>query len=216
MIFPRSPNIDTERRNYYRIDDSALLAYQIIPAEQLDYILARFYEGKFGQFIFNGDFIENDNDAVMADALASIRVAQPTVAIYLEALDRKINLLSNFFMMRNKEIVDYPIRRINLSGGGIAFDVEQEIPFGNTMELKMVLLPRYNGVLAYATVVHCHKRENSNHHDYRLPWRVALNFSHIREIDRDIIIRHVLYQQATQLRRRLHDRESIQRNVLDE
>lgn len=186
-----------ERRDYYRIEDSAFLDYRIIPSEQLADTLSIFDQGATDYFNLNHNYLENEK--IMTDSLARIHNDFPVIAAYLEALDRKINLLVPLFRSKNDEIETYPTRRINLSGGGIAFDAEQEIYLGAAVEIKLVLFPRYNGILAYGTVVYCVPIEQPQNN---FAWRVALNFSHIREIDRDLIIRHVLQHQAAQLRRR--------------
>lgn len=191
---------DNEQREYYRIDDKALLDYKIITSEQFKQNLNEFQEGIKNQNFFN--FLDDDSK-IIEEALANIVVDQPDLANYLEYLDRKINLLAHFFITKNKGINEYPMRQINLSGGGIAFDVEQAIPQDAIIELKLVLLPKYNAILAYATVINCVRNEMPE--NQYLPWRVALNFSNIREIDRDLIIRHVLQQQAMQLRRRIQE-----------
>lgn len=186
-----------ERRDYYRIEDNAFLDYQIVPPEQLDATLSRFNQGAIDYFSLNRSYIENEK--VMADSLARIHADFPVIAAYLDALERKINLLAPLLINKNQDFPTYPTRRINLSGGGIAFDAEQEIAIGVTVEIKLVLFPRYYGILAYGTVVYCAPLEQPQDN---FAWRVALNFTHIREIDRDLIIRHVLQQQAAQLRKR--------------
>lgn len=196
MSISTSPqNLDKGRRAYYRIDDTVFLSYRIIPEEELGRFMEKLQE-EAENFYFSVK-----GDMVMAEAIASIRVSQPAIAIYLEALDRKINLLTHLVMNKHAGIEDYPPQQVNLSGGGIAFDVEQEIPIGTNIELKLVLLPRYNGILIRAIVVYCKRQENNNQ---KSSWRVALNFSHIRDIDRDLIIRHVLRKQAEWIRQH-HD-----------
>ncbi len=187
----------SDRRHYYRIDDNALLAYRVIPPDQVAFVLAQFHAGGSDHFSLSASYA--GNDAEMVEALSSVRAEYPIVAVYLEALERKINLLAHMLMTTKDEFSEYPTRFLNLSGGGASFNVEQEIPERALMELKLVLLPKYNGILAYGTVIRCQAYAEN---EKTLPWRVAVAFSDIRESDRDIIVRHVLHKQAAQLRKR--------------
>ena len=197
---PLPPSSEEERRHYYRIDDNALLTYRVIPPDQVEAVLTRFHIGGADHFSLSASYA--GNDTAMTEALARVRSEYPTVAIYLEALERKMNLLAHMVMTMHDPFSEYPTRSLNLSGGGAAFDVEQEIPIDSIVEMKLVLLPKYNGVLAYGTVVHCQHHEEQDQRDTALPWRIAVNFSHIRERDREIITRHILHQQAAWLRKR--------------
>ncbi|CAK0739918.1 putative PilZ domain-containing protein [Gammaproteobacteria bacterium] len=196
---PSSAIPDPERRRYYRVDDNAMLAYRIIPVDQVERTLARFREGPSDRFSLSATYI--GNDTAMKESLAHIKAEQPAVASYLDALDRKMNLLANLVMTMNNDFEDYPSRRVNLSGGGVAFDIEHKVITGTVVEVKLILLPSYRGILAYGTVIHC-KGDEQNANDPLFPWRMALNFAHIRETDREHIVRHVLHQQAVWLRHR--------------
>jgi len=203
MNIPQFSTIpDTERRRYYRIDDNAMLSYQVVPPEQVERTLARFRTGPSDRFSLSASYV--GNDIAMTETLSRIRAEQPLVATYLEGLERKMNLLAHLVMTMNDDFDDYPTRRVNLSGGGVAFDIEQKISAGTIIEIKLVLLPSYRGILTYGTAIHCQNDEKNNH-DPLFPWRVALSFSHIRETDRELIVRHVLHQQAVWLRQRHFD-----------
>ncbi len=194
------PASGQDRRHYYRIDDNALLAYRVVPPDEVQTAITRFHVGGSDRFSLSANYA--GNDTALVEALSRIRAEYPSVALYLEGMERKMNLLAHLVMTTNEDFSEYPTRSLGLSGGGAAFDVEQEIPVGAVIELKMVLLTRYNGILAYGTVVHCAPHSEETLHDPHLPWRVAVNFSTIRERDRDTITRHVLHQQAARLRKR--------------
>jgi hypothetical protein len=191
------PSSFLERRRYYRIDDNVILNYRVIPPDQVEQTLAHFQEGIPERFDLTSAYATND--AAMAEALSRIRAEQPMVAFYLEALDRKLNLLARLAVSGGDDLSAQPTRRVNLSGGGITFGAEQEIPCGTILEMKLVIFPTYTGILAYGPVVHCHKETDT---DARFPWQVAASFSHIRDADRDLLVRHTLHCQAAWLRQR--------------
>jgi len=188
-----------ERRRYYRIDDSTILSFKVIPAGQVTRAIGRFREGLPEYFSLAANFAVSD--VSMSEILGRIRSEQPLVATYLDAVDRKLKLLAHLVMALDNDLATSPTQNVNLSGGGIAFDVDQEILIGSILEIKLILFPEYTGILTYGTIVQSSKNNASS----GAPWRVAVNFSSIRESDRDLIIRHVLHQQATWLRRRQLD-----------
>ncbi|CAK0768325.1 PilZ domain-containing protein [Gammaproteobacteria bacterium] len=191
--------VTPERRRYYRIDDNAILSFKVIPTGQVIQAIGRFREGLPEYFSLAANFAVSDIS--MSEVLGRIRSEQPLIATYLDAVDQKLKLLAHLVMALDNDLSASSTQSVSLSGGGIAFDVNQEIPPGSTLEIKLILFPEYTGILTYGNVVQSFQNNSSAD----APWRVAVNFSSIRESDRDLIIRHVLHQQATWLRRRQLD-----------
>ncbi|MEJ2693053.1 MAG: hypothetical protein P8166_08360, partial [Candidatus Thiodiazotropha sp.] len=140
---------DDERREFFRIDDSIRVNYAVIDLESVP-----------------GDIeerVRNDRFSVMtrlqeisqhlSASLHRIEQREPDVADYLKALDEKINLLGQSFLAEEKDLLGQPSRRVNLSAGGLAMDVADELAVGDRVEIKLLLLPSYTGVLAYGEVV---------------------------------------------------------------
>ncbi|MEJ2068752.1 MAG: PilZ domain-containing protein [Deltaproteobacteria bacterium] len=126
------------------------------------------------------------------------------IADYLKALDEKINLLGRSFLTEERELLEQPAQAVNLSAGGLAMDSDKHIKPGSMVELKMLLLPSYAGVLAYGEVVHL-EEAHAVYPDF--PYHVRINFSLIRPADRDALIRHITRRQSEMLRIRREQKE---------
>ncbi len=186
-----------ERREYFRVDDAVRLSLRPVPPEQaqnLSELLDRNLADSFT--------IMSSLAAVTAEMVVNMRRIEnsdPDVAAYLKALDRKIEILGRAFIACESELVEQPAHPVNLSAGGMAALVNECYQPGQVVEIRMLLFPSFTGVLMYGTVVACDPvKEDDAGAGYS--HRVRMAFTHMREQDRDIIIRHVLRCQSQALR----------------
>jgi hypothetical protein len=190
-----------ERREFFRIDDSIQVSYRLIDADSVPTTI--------------DEKMQNDRFSVMtrmqaisqhlSASLHRIEQRDPDVADYLKALDEKINLLGQSFLSEEKELIGEPSRSVNLSAGGLAMDVAETMAIGDLVQIKLLLLPSYTGVLAYGEVVGVDDTPQSEagylHH-------VRINFSLIRPSDQDALIRHILRRQGEMLRERREQQDA--------
>ena len=145
--------------------------------------------------------------AQMAVSMRRIEQRDPDVAQYLNALDRKIEVLGRAFLADENELLAQDAIPVNLSAGGMGMDVREQYAPGDFLEIKMLLFPSFTGVLTYGEVVDCEPvAEDCVSDGYRFHLRVS--FSHMREQDRDILIRHIIRRQSNELRDRRERAES--------
>jgi hypothetical protein len=184
-----------ERREFFRIDDSIRVNYRVIDASSVPVDI--------------DERVSNDRFSVMtrlqgisqhlSAAFHRIEQRDPDVADYLKALDEKINLLGQSFLAEEKELLGQPSQSVNLSACGLAMDVAEQLATGDRVEIKLLLLPSYTGVLAYGEVVAV---DDNPQPDDGYPYHVRINFTLIRNIDQDALIRHILRRQGEMLRQR--------------
>ncbi len=189
-----------ERREFFRIDDSIRVNYRVIDASSVPVDI--------------DERVSNDRFSVMtrlqgisqhlSAAFHRIEQRDPDVADYLKALDEKINLLGQSFLAEEKELLGQPSQSVNLSAGGLAMDVAEQLTTGDRVEIKLLLLPSYTGVLAYGEVVAV---DDNPQPDDGYPYHVRINFTLIRNIDQDALIRHILRRQGEMLRQRREEQE---------
>jgi hypothetical protein len=138
----QEPGVD-ERREYFRIDDSIRVSYTVVDAQSVpEDIEERVHNDRFS--------VMTRLQAISQHLSASFhRIEQrdPDVADYLKALDEKIILLGQSFLAEEKELLGQPSRSVNLSAGGLALDVADELAVGDRVEIKLLLLPSYTGPL---------------------------------------------------------------------
>ncbi len=192
---------NTDRRDYFRIDDSLSLCFERIEPEQLPQRLEQLEQGFESQFTLMSNLasISQHNSGI----LHHIENDYPDVAAYLKVLDHKINLLGQAFLMQHSGLASEPAIPVNLSASGLAFQSGESLPAGTLLELRLILLPEFTGILNFAEVV----ASEANDQPDQQPYIVRVNFTHMRESDRDLLIRHVVCRQGELLRRQREQRE---------
>lgn len=188
--------VQDDRREYFRVDDAVRLSITPIPDEQLESVLER-----LEQNIANGFTVMSSLAAIsgeMAISMRRIENSDPDIAAYLKALDRKIEVLGRAFIAQESALVEEPARPVNLSAGGMSMLVNECYRPGQVLEVKMLLFPSFTGVLMYGSVVDCVATNEREDSDYS--YKLRLTFTHMREQDRDLLIRHVLRCQSMALR----------------
>lgn len=187
-----------ERREYFRVDDAVRLSIRKVPEHETDDLLQRLEQNVAGSFTLMSSLASIS--AEMAVSMRRIENSSPDVAAYLKALDRKIEVLGRAFIAEETELVEEQAQPVNLSAGGMGMLVNEVYPVGSAVEVKMLLFPSFTGVLTYGRVVACDPVETpSDEHGYSHSMRIE--FTHMREQDRDILIRHVLRCQSLALRK---------------
>jgi c-di-GMP-binding flagellar brake protein YcgR len=194
-----------ERRAYFRIEDSLNLSYHEVPAEALEERLQRLEQGVDTSFTVLSSLASISQQ--MGGVLHKIQVESPDIARYLKALDQKIELLGRTLLATESNLVEQHAHPVNLSASGMAFKSKDAVEPGITLELRLLLYPSLAGILAYAEVVDCVALEEA---DSGFAYCIRVNFSHLRESDRDLLIRHVVQRQTDQLRKAREERESSQ------
>jgi hypothetical protein len=194
-------NRQDERREFFRIDDSIQISYRVISGDEVQRCREAVVQGKNDSFT-----IMTRLQAISQNLSASlhrIEQRQPDVADYLKALDEKITLLGQALLAEENDLTTQPRVPVNLSAGGMALDSVEPVQEGTNLEVKLLLLPSYTGIVAVGEVVGLLE----NREDELYPYHLRINFSDIREQDRDALIRHNLRRQGQLLRRSREQRD---------
>ena len=190
-----------ERREFFRIDDSIQVSLRVIQPSDMPLDID-------DQQLQADRFTMMTRLQAISQRLSTVfhRIEQrdPDVADYLKALDEKLDLLGRSFLAAENELLGQPTRSVNLSAGGLALDTADLFAVGDLVEIKLLLLPSYTGVLAFGEVVGV---ENSPDGDAAYPHHIRINFTLIRGNDQDALIRHIMRRQGEMLRQR-RQRES--------
>lgn len=193
-----------DRRRFFRIEDSVIFRYKVIPMDELPGRVTRLENGLPDQFTVTSDLAAIGQ--TMHAKLKRIEAKSPEVAAFLGALDEKINMLARAFLAQETEMAEQPACEVNISAAGMAFRAHNDLALGSMLELKIVLFPSYTGILTFGEVIRCVYDPDT---DAEFPYDVAVDFAFIRDDDRDLLIKHVLGRQMDQLReKRLSDRDA--------
>lgn len=182
-----------ERRNYFRIEDSVYLEYRVLaegeaPAEEAE----RQWPERLK--------VLNELSTVSRQAnamLAKLRDFYPDITQLLVVLNQKVDLLVALVMSDEMADPVRPNRLVNISAGGVEFHSQSPIEAGRIVEVRLILFPSYTAMLLYGEVVRCEQHPDK---DPESPYWVALEFTYIRDAQRDAIVRHVTDRQSAKLR----------------
>jgi hypothetical protein len=188
--------LQDERREFFRIDDSIQVSYRLISSDELPESIEEHLQESDRLTVMTR--LQNISQHLSAP-LHRIEQRDPDVADYLKALDEKINLLGQSYLAEETELLDRPSSAVNLSAGGLAMDVTEKHEVGDLVEIKLLLLPSYIGVVAFGEVVDIDQASGG---DMAYPYRIRINFNLIRSSDQDALIRHITRRQGEMLRQR--------------
>lgn len=188
-------NQHIERREHFRINDTLFIQYKAI-----DETTAK----SLGQKIVHHNASEENHDQIQLRSLQTaftlltdqINHTDREVARALRLLNEKINILSRALIQpedhQNRKNVE-----VNLSGGGLGFLSEQEFEAKAPLEIHLELPSSGVIIQSIAKVISCVKSYPENEHT---PFYLRLAFTQMNEQDRDLLIKHILFRQAEELR----------------
>lgn len=194
---PKTSQPREENREFFRIDDEVVLQFRPIKEQDCAELQQTMAERLPSVFGLCARFAAMDQRT--RGLIKEIESQSPAVASYLGAIDEKLGILARALLAQELEPGDQPTQHVNLSAGGVAFDVERPLPEGQLLELRLVLLPAFTGIMTHARVVHCQRLADSSS---AFRHRVAVEFHTLRDEDRDIIASHVFQRQAEAARAR--------------
>ncbi|VAX08093.1 hypothetical protein MNBD_GAMMA26-1733 [hydrothermal vent metagenome] len=195
--------LEEDRRSYFRVNDAVKISYHRIPKEELAERLDRLESEVETNFTVMSTFSALSQEISLQ--LRKIEFNAPDIALCIKALDDKLNILGRAFLAQGEDLTNQSAQPVNISAGGIALNSAEKLEIGTDLEIKILLLPAMTGLLVFGEVVGCETNGASDGKAYR--YRLRIKFAHIREPDRDILIRHVLRRQGDWLRERFNDQE---------
>lgn len=184
-----------ERREYFRIADEIALDYRLLKDEEVDGLLERMRSRLVDRFTAASSFAATTRQ--MAHLIHKVQTQSPELARCLQAIDQKLNMIAQLFVSEQMALDDQPTREVSLSAGGVAFRAQHELRTDSLLELRMVLFPSMIGILTISRVIHCERMDDGNS---RFPWQVAVEYEHLRETDRELLVRHIMSKETEQLR----------------
>lgn len=185
-------NREDERRRYFRIDDRIGLRYRVVPPERLAEEVGRLLGGTPDRIAMAASFATASQQ--MRHAAEKVRRDQPELGSYLESLNEKVDTLIRLLAISDHDLPDHPTHQVSISGSGLAFHQPTALEEGTALELTLVLFPSLLALRAFGAVAGCQPAATGTEH------LIVVDFTHIRESDRELIIRHVLQRQSILLR----------------
>ena len=179
-----------ERRRFYRIEDIVGLNSQVIERKELEQRLENFWNDQH-QFSLRNEF-NFKLEQHRAD-LQHIKNKMPEIGRYLSVLQEQLDLLTDKILTDDDA---FPTREtnVNISAQGISFTSNEQVKKDDVVELSLLLLPDQQKIVIFAKVVDCKLHDKTSGE-----YTITLNFEHIHEADREILVKHVHGKQLKSL-----------------
>jgi c-di-GMP-binding flagellar brake protein YcgR len=193
---------NSERRSFFRVDDSISLSYQTITKQQMEEKIEREDIEPEGSFTVMSNIASINQN--MAGIMHRIEGGEPDIAAYLKAINSKIDIIGRALLSKDNELAEHPAQPVNLSASGMAFYSPNPVEKGAILELRLLLVPSFTGIVTFGEVVGCDSVKDPKGYDNL----IRLNFINMVERDRDLLIRHVIKRQGEFLRKRRESRDA--------
>jgi len=185
-----------ERREFFRINDTVIVDYKVLDDTQVDALAQAIHT-------------PHDANSPTKNQLYSLQTAfshltdqinqyDRNIARALRLLDDKINIVNHILQNEKEDPDQQKTVNANLSGGGVAFLSTEQIANKSALEINIELRPSYTQVHSIAHVVSCELAKNA---PADTPYHLRLAFTHMHEVDRNMLVKHVLNRQAEDIRR---------------
>lgn len=180
--------MSTERRRYFRIEDEVSLACRLIEADKLDATLNDFWQNEHEHSIRNNYNFQIEQH--IAD-FHKIQNKNPELARYLEVLEKQIDRITDK-LIGDEFDQSLTTCEASLSAQGIAFEQENAFADDSLIELSLKLLPSGLRLVIIARVVQSEPVDDGRH-------KLSLDFEHLHEADRELLIKHIHGKQMESL-----------------
>jgi len=185
----------SERRESYRITQDSLFDYKLVDSftAENETASSQFEDSDSSNLV--NELRRLDKDSVQTLRLLTDK--NRLLGDYLQTLSKKIDLIARHSLFASEGAdstgANARRKRLNLSEDGIAFLCDRTLYKGNFIAVKLVFLPLYTPIVAFARVVRCEQKGDE--------YRVAAKFFRISDKDRQEVAKQVLKAQVKNKRR---------------
>jgi len=199
MFNPKSDKIsdaNSERRRFFRINDTVSMSYRLIDQETASQGL------RSGLNAVNSDFsLAATLDVLSQEALRVMQRLEKQSPEYLELfriLDAKVTAIAQAIMFVGSNVNAQNCQDVNLSASGLAFQQQEPLTLGQDLAIEIYLPSTLALILMYGRVVNC--RASQAQDNAAENYLISVEFTHIKEEDQELLIKHVVRTQWQQLR----------------
>ncbi|MDO9162442.1 MAG: PilZ domain-containing protein [Methylococcaceae bacterium] len=179
-------NIATERRRFFRVDDTISLSYRLIDEATVNSGLNALMSQMSAEFSLAASLdVLSQQAALFIQRLES---QNPEMMALYKILDGKINAIAQATMIIGSDVNPKNYQDVNLSATGLAFYQSSPLQIGQHLAIEIFLPTTVALILAYSKVINCQQIEPDR-------FLISLDYTHIREDDQELLIKHVLRKQ---------------------
>ncbi|ROM79377.1 pilus assembly protein PilZ [Pseudomonas brassicacearum] len=178
---------EEDRREYYRIEDT--IALEIRPLSIPEAASQEVLQDASPLFNLLSELHLSEFES--QHLLRQISERERSVAAYLKAMNKRIDLLSQVIALTVLGEIGEP-QPVIISEGGVDFQYPTPIAVGAHLSIKLVLMPQALGLLLRARVTHCDPKGGG--------YDVGTEFERPTDAQRQLLARYILQKQAQERR----------------
>jgi len=188
---------EIDQRDYFRISDSVYIEYKIVPKKQV-FSFPRQPPFKISsRFTLLQEMYEIELKS--NELLRSLTESDRKLGTFLSTINRRIGMIEKILAAEELSPHQKPAERVGVSEGGISFQVDELLPAGAYLGMKLLFRPSLLGLTAYAEVKYCRLTEEGSH------YAVGVQFLQMDSFGEQLLARHIISLQAEDRRKRLID-----------
>ena len=176
--------VEQDRREYFRVDDRAILRYQTVPAEVVGHTPAERHFDNSEIFELLRDLRQIDQEH--NNVLRGIAEQNRELAVYLKSISRKIELVANALTAVDQTQQKHEPQPVSISETSIAFRTDTHLAKGSFVAIELVLMPSHTALALYGEILG--NRDDGD-------GMTVVSFVRLRDGDRQILARHILQVQ---------------------
>ena len=184
-----------DRRRYFRVEDHILLEYRLLASSEREEIVKTLRDDNPNRHLIASSFANTSQQ--MQYVLHKVQEREPEIALYLQTLNEKLDLLARQLAMETTEFKDRTPRRVDISAAGLGFDAPEPMAADQLLDIRMLLFPSLDYIRALGRVVRCGEAFEALG---KPAFPVAVDFDFIRDDDRELLVQHVIRKESSQLR----------------
>ncbi len=191
-------------RRHFRIDLEAMVQFSLLSEADAHTLASRILNSNLASTTVDSETVKINKQ--IQDGISMVTGTDLQLGHLLDLMNRKINLILRELEVQHDQQEGKSsnvVMPVNLSGGGALIYSQQQLESGAQIDLKITFLSDHVAVRSVARVIRSIPAKNDPHG----PWKVAVEFTHMHEDDRDRVIRMVLHEQTKLLRERSREKE---------
>lgn len=176
-----------DRREFFRIEERLMLSYRRLASDQ--------EQSNESTSLLLQEFDELSQQ--IKHSLSRLHYQAPEVSSCIKILDSKINLLAQSLLMKKSPTKALLRRKVNISGGGISFELADKLEEQDLIEIEIILPPEAKPLKVRAKVISTYQNPYKNS---GYSFVVSARFHDLNDQIQDAIIRHITQAQTYLLR----------------
>jgi hypothetical protein len=186
----------SERRSYFRIDESIALEFKSVEEVTANTAAPELQFTNNASLKLYAELRKLDGENTQL--FHQIKEHSRALSEYLHNMNRKLDLIAQQLMGETRPAPpSKTIKQVNLSEGGIAFGSSLAVEQNSYIALRLIFLPSNAGLVQFAKIIRCDPSPSGE-------FQIAAKFHRINEAHQQLIGQQIMRAQMAEKRKSKH------------